>query len=178
MAFSIEEIVEDLITLEVATLTKDEGSIQLDKQTISAEDQEVIDEVQKHVNDARTTLMAAYKKVDGEELDSGTMKAARKAYRRARKDLNDVKQSLGVYNPKDIFSHIRAGLSQADLVGYSRFELEGDSVNFVSNKDSHTNLYTMHQDFVKSAQASRSSLIKLARSIGSSSSSDTEDVVV
>lgn len=178
MAFNIEEILEDLVTLEVATLTSDDGSIQLDQQTISEEDQKVINEVQACVNDARKALMEAYQKGENDERDKTAIKTARKAYKRASKDLNDVKQTLGVYNPKDIFSHIRSGLAQADLVGYSRFELEGDSVNFVSNKDSHASLYDMHKEFIKSAQASRSALLKLATRRGSSSdtSAETEDI--
>ena len=55
----------------------------------------------------------------------------------------------------DIFLAIRQGMAQSELVGYSRFEFEGDSINYVNNDPEVANLVDQHNNMVIAAQTSR-----------------------
>jgi len=57
-----------------------------------------------------------------------------------------------------IFDAVKASLNQSNLVGYSRFELDGDSVNFVSQDESLADLVEEHKVMVSAAQEARKTL--------------------
>jgi hypothetical protein len=58
----------------------------------------------------------------------------------------------------DIFSSIRQNLSQADLVAYTRFDLGGDAVSYVSKSEEVTDLADKHALMVESALETRKTL--------------------
>jgi hypothetical protein len=57
-----------------------------------------------------------------------------------------------------IFKAVKESLNQSNLVGYSRFELDGDSVNFVSQDESLASLVEEHKVMVSAAQEARKTL--------------------
>jgi len=58
----------------------------------------------------------------------------------------------------DIFTSIRQNLSQANLVAYTRFDLDGDAVNYVSKSEEVTALADKHALMVESALETRKTL--------------------
>lgn len=58
---------------------------------------------------------------------------------------------------KQLFANIRTQLNNSLLVGYSRFELEGDSINFVNSDLGPDKKYLIdgHNSLVEGAQKSR-----------------------
>ena len=71
---------------------------------------------------------------------------------------NDDKFDLSKTSNDDIFTAIRAKLNQSDLVAYTRFELDGDAVNFINNKEEMATLVEEHSIFVDSALETRKAL--------------------
>ena len=63
---------------------------------------------------------------------------------------------------KEIFESIRAGMANAELVAYSRFELEGDSINYINNTPEVLNLVERHDEYVLAAQTARSEFFATA----------------
>lgn len=55
----------------------------------------------------------------------------------------------------DIFNDVKASLNQSNLVGYSRFELDGDSVNFINQDEGFASLVEEHKVMVSAAQEAR-----------------------
>lgn len=69
-------------------------------------------------------------------------------------------------NSKEIFNVIKQSLKDSgELVGYTRFELDGDTINFVSNQTTQETVFLLegHKSMVAAAQESRAGL---ARFIG------------
>lgn len=149
----LKDLAEDLVTLEVATLTnKEDAPINL-VTTLEPAQTADLEETKGKVDAAKNKLITAIKAGDRTKI-----RAAKKVVRAREKDLNELEKALGVYDPKDIFSKIKAGLVQADVVAYSRFELEGDSINFITSQESLQGLAEKHKDMVAAAQESRKTL--------------------
>ena len=55
----------------------------------------------------------------------------------------------------DIFADVKANLNKSNLVGYSRFELEGDAVNFINQDEGLASLVEEHKAMVSAAQEAR-----------------------
>ncbi|MPQ46965.1 hypothetical protein GCQ56_08040 [Marinifilum sp. N1E240] len=71
---------------------------------------------------------------------------------------NDNKFDLSSASNNDIFTAIRAKLDQSDLVAYTRFELDGDAVNFINKKEEMAALVEEHSLLVDSALETRKTL--------------------
>jgi hypothetical protein len=71
---------------------------------------------------------------------------------------NDNKFDLTNGSNESVFEAIRSNLAQSDLVAYTRFELDGDAVNFVNNKEEFTTLVEDHSILVESALETRKTL--------------------
>lgn len=58
---------------------------------------------------------------------------------------------------KDVFKKIKAGLTTSTLVGYSRFEVEGDAMSYINSDlgDNKKYLIDGHNSMVEGAQKSR-----------------------
>ena len=69
-----------------------------------------------------------------------------------------VSIDLTVGNSGDIFAAIRQNLAQADLVAYTRFDLGGDAVSYVSKSEDATALADKHALMVESALETRKAL--------------------
>lgn len=61
-------------------------------------------------------------------------------------------------NNKDVFTKIRAKLSEAELVAYTKFEMDGDSVNFITQKNDLAVLVSKHSELVNSSLETRKAL--------------------
>ncbi len=153
----LKDTVEDLVTLEVATLTNPtDEKIPLKKELKDAEDAK-LKAAEKDVSDARNKLITKITAADSDSKRKD-IRNAKKVVKEKQKVLNELKDALGVFDPKDIFSHIRANLTEAELVAYSRFELEGDSVNFINNKESLQGIAAAHKEMVGASQEARKAL--------------------
>lgn len=70
----------------------------------------------------------------------------------------DAQIDLSNGSTSDIFSAVKASLTQSNLVGYSKFELDGDSVNFVNQDAALASLVEEHEVMVTAAQEARKAL--------------------
>jgi len=61
-------------------------------------------------------------------------------------------------NNQQVFEKIRTKLSGANLVAYTKYELDGDSINFISQKDELSDLVKEHSELVKSSLETRKAL--------------------
>ena len=158
---NFKEILEDLTTLEVATLTThlNEESLTLDKEPENPAEDSDLGIAKKKVKSFRVKLLAELKKTNPERSD---IRKAKRALREAEKQLDETRKALGIYDPKDLFSKIRAALPSANLVAYSRFELEGDSTNFINNNSEVSGLVGMHHHMVAASQEARKALFDAA----------------
>lgn len=164
------DAVEDLVTLEVATLTnKEDKPLNLDKnipKDKTSEEYKTYYDSQEKVKTKRTELLKVIENktnpvTDKKELRK-KIREAKKTLKEAEKQFEEVNKALGIYDPKDIFSQIRSNLNKADLVAYSRFELEGDSVNFINSKENVKDLIPEHKSMVAASQEARKALFDTA----------------
>ena len=65
--------------------------------------------------------------------------------------------NLDGLEPKKVFETIKNGLTSSTLVGYSRFEVEGDAMNYVNSDLGPEKKYLLdgHNAMVEGAQKSR-----------------------
>ncbi|GEM_PF-4088438 len=150
----LKDAAEDLLALEVATLTNPTDDPIPLKRELTDDEKTKLSNAEGVVTTNQATLV---QKISS-NADRSEIRDARKALRQAKKALSELKDALGVYNPKDIFSSIQSNLTSAELVAYSRFEIEGDSVNFVNNKESLKDIVASHKDMVAASQEARKAL--------------------
>lgn len=72
-------------------------------------------------------------------------------------DLKSAKGQNGEIKPDAVFKKIKSSLLTATLVGYSRFEIEGDTINYLNSDlgDDKKHLVEGHIALVEGAQKSR-----------------------
>lgn len=162
----ILDTVEDLVTLEVATLTNKEN-IPLELKDKIPKKQgdfgfEIYTTTKKAVETERGKLLEAIKTKVPKNTHRDRIRETKKALREAEKQFDEVKRAIGVYDQKDIFSQIRVNLNSGELVAYSRFELEGDSISFVSSLDYVKDLIKEHKTMVAASQEARKALFDTA----------------
>lgn len=168
----ISDFTDDLSSLEVATLTNITDitePLDLNKKLTKAADKTALEKAKLRVDNARTKLLEEIgidDDVSGEEVPRSKRRAAiRKAktvLREAERQLKETQKALGIYDPKDLFAKIRVALPTADLVAYSRFELEGDSMNFINSNPAVEQLVNKHHHMVAASQEARKALFDLA----------------
>ena len=68
-----------------------------------------------------------------------------------------VKQGAKEFTSRELFKIVREGLTRSDLVGYSRFEIEGDTLNYLNSDlgDGKKYLTENHNTLVEGAQRTR-----------------------
>lgn len=171
----ISEITDDLSSLEVATLTKltgRTGSLPLMEEP-TPDQQRTLDDAKAKVKGEQDNLLAVLAKSIPENLTKqkereakkkkrDDIRDAKKVLREAERQLKETEKALGVYDPKDLFSKIRAALPDAHLVAYSRFELEGDSMNFINSNPAVEQLVNKHHHMVAASQEARKALFDVA----------------
>ncbi|WP_215225704.1 hypothetical protein [Echinicola shivajiensis] len=103
------------------------------------------------MNENLSKLQEAIKK--GIE-DLGTLEVA--TFTGSEIDLNTAEEN-GEYNSNKLFETIRKGLPTATLVGYSRFEVEGDTINYLNSDLGAGKKYLTdgHNTLVEGAQRTR-----------------------
>lgn len=155
-----KEILEDLTTLEVATLTNHIAtSLEIHTEPAEPAANSDLGIAIKGVEDMRKALLAQLKKNPTVRSD---IREAKRNLRIAEKQLEETQKALGIYDPKDLFSKIRAALPTANLVAYSRFELEGDSTNFINSHPDVQGLVGLHHHMVAASQEARKALFDAA----------------
>ena len=154
----ILDTIEDLATLEVATLTN-KAEIPLDLTDKIVEDPDGnLKSAQKKVDNSKKELL----KLLNESAERDKIRKKKVALKTAEKQLDEIKRTMGIYDPKDIFSKIRSQLNEGELVAYSRFEIEGDSINYVSSLDYVKELIKEHKNMVAASQEARKALFDTA----------------
>ena len=58
----------------------------------------------------------------------------------------------------NIFNGIRSALADKELIGYVRFELDGDTVAFVNNNSDYADVLEYHKEMIAAGQATRKDL--------------------
>ena len=163
----IGNAVEDLITLEVATITNATDQFTLTTKLTDAQKKK-LKEYEDKVDAARTALISEIDKdVPNEKKKDKRqrIRGAKDVLKEAEKQLSEVQKGLGVNDPKDIFGTIRTKLTDGNLVAYSRYELEGDSINFVNSNPAVQELTQLHKEMVASSQEARKALFQSAVSL-------------
>ena len=158
----INGILEDLSSLEVATLTTSVKPLDLNDKKLSKAQDEDLKAANVNVENARKALLDAIKSTEEKKKKRDKIRTAKDELREAKKQLDETRQALGLYDPKDLFSKIRAELPQADLVAYSRFELEGDSTNYINNNPAVESLVDKHDTMVAASQEARKAIFDTA----------------
>lgn len=153
----IKEAIEDITSLEVATLHGND--IPLD----SGIDQKVKAEIEKKITAQRETVNASRTAWLNEE-DRSEGRKKKREFRAARRRLNELESELLAVSPADIFGKIQNALGQAATAGYSKYEVNGDSVNFLNSSlgDDGQFLLDAHKQNIETAQAARQRLIDTA----------------
>ena len=67
---------------------------------------------------------------------------------------------------KAVFNAIRAKLTDEELVGYARFEIDGDTIAFVNNKPEYSDVLEYHKSVVKSGQDARKAIFDTIAGLG------------
>lgn len=153
----IQEAAEEITDLEVATLHG--GDIVLDSAidaAAKAEIEQKIDEQRKKVDATRSAWLAAEERADARKK--------KREFRAARRRLNELESELLAVSPADIFGKIQNALGKAATAGYSKFQANGDSVNFLNSTlgEEAQFLLDAHKQNVETAQAARQRLIDTA----------------
>jgi len=157
----VKDAIQDLATLEVATLTNSAG-VSLGVEELSVDQKKAKKEADSKVVKAIDNLVIAVSLPESTVAEKETKETkvaeARKVYKEVTRIKRDVYDAIGAYNPGKIFPKIKESLNDASVVAYSRFELDGDSINFISNNESHKNLIMQHKEFVSASKESRKEL--------------------
>ncbi len=164
----ISEITDDLSSLEVATLTNlsgPTGSLTLvEKFSATSNKGKALQAAKDKVLNAQDDLLKVLETTTGltrkEKRDK--IREAKRTLRETERQLTETEKALGIYDPKDLFSKIRVALPTADLVAYSRFELEGDSMNFINSNPAVEPLVNRHHHMVAASQEARKALFDIA----------------
>lgn len=64
-----------------------------------------------------------------------------------------------------IFTSIRSTLADEELVGYVRFELDGDTVAFVNNNPAYADVLEYHKEMISAGQESRKALFETIKGV-------------
>ena len=147
---------DDITSLEVATVTSNDA-ISIQPQ-ITGDNKTALDQLQQDVDTAKQELSTAV--TAGTTGDALT--AAQTKVQNAKDALADKQKTLGVFDPKDTFTNIQAVIgtnTNVQLVAYSKFELGGDSLSYVTNNQELQSLVASHSKLVESSQASRAALV-------------------
>lgn len=70
-------------------------------------------------------------------------------------DLNFTDDDGKAVTSNQVFNGIRTLLAKKELVGYVRFEIDGDTVAFVNNDQKYDSVLEYHKEIIKAAQSSR-----------------------
>ena len=165
MAFErLIEIADDLLNLEVATMTSSEG-ISLEPEVTPEEEAQLTAGVET-LKTARQSLTQAISDAGGDSTPA--VKAAKKELKSATQALVALQDSIGIFDPRNTFARILAKLGKTpkvELVAYSRFEIEGDSVSYISRDDANQDLVASHGKLVEASQQSRKALFEFVKDI-------------
>ena len=153
-------VAKDVTTLEVATTTSTAGVTLVPD--LSEEQKTQLETARQNLLQKRTALSQV------QSSDEAAYQAAKAAVQDADTQLSDLQDAFGAFDPSNTFARILAQLgnsSAVNLVAYSRFELDGDAVNYISNDDAYQSLVKSHADLVASSQASRTALFNFVKDV-------------
>ncbi len=158
----LKDIVEDLATLEVVTLTNPAGGpldLGIPDEKADPDIQEIVAKIdaerEELIKLIKSTSDAAKKKERKTNI-----KNKRKVIKELDNELNQMREAKGIYKASEIIKKVRANLTDGQLVAYSRFELEGDSVSFITDDEQLSALTESHKDLVAASQEARKALFE------------------
>lgn len=162
----LKDVVEDLATLEVVTLTNPAGGpldLGIPDEDADADIQEIVTKIKKE-RSALVTLIKSDVPADnaGKKTRKTNIKNQRKVIKELDKELEQMREAKGIYKASEIFKVVKSKLTKGQLVAYSRFELEGDSVSFITDDEQMSALTESHKDLVTASQEARKALFETA----------------
>lgn len=153
----IQEAIEDLTSLQVATLYGSSISLEagIDTEAKADLDKKIASQ-QSLVNSTRAEWLAA--------SDFGERMSKRRTYRDAKSRLSELHQELNGVSPREIFDKIQLAMRLSKAAGYTRLDLNGDSTNYVDAGLSEENAFLIeaHKANVQAAQEARQRIIDTA----------------
>ena len=66
----------------------------------------------------------------------------------------------GNVNSNEVFKAIRANLTNQELVGYVRFEIDGDALAFVNNDSKYADIVNYHKSMIEAGQQTRKNILE------------------
>ncbi|MCK5703043.1 MAG: hypothetical protein KAI29_17895 [Cyclobacteriaceae bacterium] len=57
-----------------------------------------------------------------------------------------------------LFKKIRTGLGSKELIGYVKFEADGDTIAFINNDPTYSDVLEYHKDMIKAGQETRKNI--------------------
>ncbi|OEK04683.1 hypothetical protein [Roseivirga misakiensis] len=66
-----------------------------------------------------------------------------------------------------VFTAVRAALANEELVGYARFEIDGDTVAFVNNNPAYSDVLEYHKSVIQDSQNARKAIYDTIVGLGS-----------
>ncbi|MEO1052181.1 MAG: hypothetical protein AAFX87_16230 [Bacteroidota bacterium] len=104
-------------------------------------------------------------KIEGVVEDLATLEVA--SFSGKDIDVSAATDGDGNLSSSQVFGKIRTAMLTAELVGYSRFELEGDTINYINSDlgEDKTYLVEGHNALVEGAQTSRKDFFDFVRKV-------------
>jgi hypothetical protein len=103
----------------------------------------LLEKLQKAVDDFSTLEVATFTKSDETEI---------------KIDLNAAAPGDGIPSSNKIFDDIRAGLGEKELVGYVKFDADGDTIAYVNTDSKYAETMEYHKDMIKAGQETRKNI--------------------
>lgn len=107
---------------------------------------------QKIVEDLSSLEVATFTKSSAEGATTSTT-------------LDIPKGDDGSVSSDAVFSAIKASLAKEELVGYSRLEMEGDTIAYINNDPQYSNLVDYHKSMIEAGQQTRKNLYEAVVSL-------------
>ena len=104
----------------------------------------LVEKLQKAVKDFSTLEVATFTKSDQKAIEIDLNAAS-------DSDTNDSSTNV-------VFDNIRSSLGSKELVGYVKFEADGDTIAFINNDPTYSDVLEYHKDMIKAGQETRKNI--------------------
>ena len=159
----LKDIVEDLATLEVVTLTNPAGEtldLDIPDEKADPDIKAIVAKIDTERDELIKVINSTESEADKKKERKTNIKNQRKVIKELDKELEQMREVKGIYKASEIFKVVKSKLTGGQLVAYSRFELEGDSISFITDDEQLSALTESHKDLVTASQEARKALFE------------------